>query len=63
MSTTTRLTMLHRIKIVLLLALMLAQDTVLAAKISPGTHSAFSEDVLLKSSEALSVRADGGNYT
>ena len=55
--------MLHWIKIALLLALMLAQDAVFAAKLFPGGHSTFSDNVLLKASKALSVRADGGNYT
>ena len=63
MSTTPRLTMLHRIRIALLLALMLAQDAVFAARLLPGSHTTFSDSILLEGSEALSIRADGDNYT
>ena len=55
--------MLHRIKIALLLGLMLAQDAVFAAKLVPGSHGTFSDNVLLKASGALGIRDDGGNYT
>ena len=63
MSITARLTMLHRIRIAILLALMLAQDAVFAARLIPGSHSTFSDSILLEGSEALGVRADGDNYT
>ena len=63
MSTIIRLTMLHRIRIALLIALMLAQDAVFAANSFSGGHGSFSESNLLDASEALSIRADGDNYT
>ena len=55
--------MLYRIQIALLLVLMLAQDAVFAAKSFPGSQGTFSDSILLEASQALSVRADGNNYT